>query len=284
MKRLYTVFLFLAVSITGFAQNFTFGTYPFDDPGVVYHGFLPLTRKITEEMGWSLDLVVTRDYAELSERLMNGTVDFAWIGSVNYIKTKLTLPGIKYIVTYQEWDASGKRIQPYYQSMILTLNSSEFRSISDLKQTKFAFTDKDSTSGYAYPMMMLMETGIDPDNFFRKTFYLGKHQKVIAALLAGSIDAGAVSDGTYYNAVKDHGDVFRILASSAPIPLDAVVAGPGVPDGIVSALQLIFTSIGPDDAVCGELKKVLGWPAAGFTVKDDAFYDSIRRAISVEGR
>lgn len=283
-KRFILSIVFFALAISGYAQTFTFGTYPFDDLNAMYQGFLPLARKIAEETDWHLDLVVTRDYAELSERLTNGTVDIAWIGSANYIKTKQALPGIEYVATYQEWDSSGKQIEPYYQSMILTLRTASYRSLSDLKQARFAFTDKDSTSGYVYPRMMLLEDEIEPAEFFRKVFFLGKHQKVIEALLAGSIDAGAVSDRTYYLALKEHGDVFRILASSPPIPLDAVVTRPGIPDEIVSKLQTVLLSIEPDDSIWAGLKNLLGWPAAGFAVKDDSFYDSIRNVLSFKGR
>ena len=61
-------------------------------------------------------------------------------------------------------------IIPYYRSNIVSLKSSGFSSLEDIRDRLFAFTDPSSTSGYAYPNMMLKQRGIDPESYFRKVF------------------------------------------------------------------------------------------------------------------
>lgn len=273
-----SVLLFIALPST--AQQVTFATYPFGDAQSIYRAFSPMVRHLSDETGIDMRLTVTRDYAELSDRLVDGTVDFAWIGSANYVRTRTRLPAIRYLATYMERDATLTRLQPYYQSVILTLAAGPFESLSDLRSTRFGFTSPDSTSGYAYPRMILDQHGIDPDTFFRSVFFLGRHTDVVAALLAGSLDAGAVSDGTYRNATDEHGDIFRVLAWSDPIPLDAIVAAPHVDDTVTAAVRDALVAIPESHPTLAAIQTHVGWPAGGFAVRDDSFYDSVERALS----
>ena len=284
MRTRIFILLYLVGAMAAGAQPLIFGTYPFGDPKSIYFAFLPLAERIASESGREVSLVVTRDYGELSERLKEGSVDVAWINSSNYIKVKAAQPDIIYLATYMELDASGTRIQPYYQAKILCLKEKPYTTLPDLKGQRLGLVDMDSTSGYAYPMQLFRENGIDPQAFFSKIFLLGKHNKVIEALLAGAIDAGGVSDGTYYNALKNHGDKFRILAESSPIPLDALVARPGLQPSVVNQVRGILLALPADDPVFANIMERLGWPAAGFREMDDSFYDSIRKALNFKGQ
>ena len=137
---------------------------------------------------------------------------------------------------------------------------------------RFAFTDLDSTSGYAYPKMLLRKKGIVPSEYFGKVFFLKRHDRVIEALVNGSVDIGAVSDGTYYSAV---GRIER----SEPIPLDAIVAPPNLSDEKIAWCRRVLTEMPPDHPFNHSMKEVLGWDAAGFAERDDAFYDTMREAL-----
>lgn len=269
------------VALSMGAQEYTFATYPFTDAAKIYSAFAPLTEYLSENSPYDFRLVVTRDYDELSQRIVDGTVDFAWIGSSNYVKTVGIAPQTKYLATYREWSSDGSRVQPFYQSFILTLEASEIYTLSDLRHLNFAFTSPGSTSGYAYPRLILAQNDIDPEQYFANTYFLGKHDNVIAALISGSIAAGAVSDGTYYNAIDDHGPQFRILAESQPIPLDAMVAVDHVPTEVWSDVQELLDQIGSDHPINDSIKMHLGWSAAGFEVRSDAFYDSVRAAARI---
>jgi phosphonate transport system substrate-binding protein len=265
------------------AQALVFGTYPFGDPVRVQRGLTPLVHYLTETTGIPMRLVVTRDYNELSRRIVDGTVSFAWIGSANYVKTRVSVPSVRYLATYLEWNRQRTEAQPYYRAAIVTMASSDIRTLQDLRSTRFGFTDLDSTSGYAYPRMILASEGIDPAEFFQSVFFLGKHENIIQSLLAGSLDAGAISDGTYYNAREAHGDIFRVLAWSEPIPLDAIVAAGSVPMQQVETVRAALLAVPADHPVNVSIQDIFGWPAAGFAVLGDTFYDSVDRALGLTG-
>jgi phosphonate transport system substrate-binding protein len=261
------------------AADITFATYPSNNPDKMVKAFTPLAEYLSEKSGDNVKLVVTKDYAELIERLTNKTVDFALIGTSGYISTKTQMPTLRYIATYLETSADGSgEVTPYYASYIITLKDSGISQLSDAKGMLFGFTDLNSTSGYAFPMMILSKNGIDPELFFGKVFFLKKHDRVIEALLNRSIDMGAVSDGTYYNAVKAHGSIFNIIQKSEPIPLDPVVASPLTDNETADKFRDILSNIPKDSIVTKAIKEHLGWNARGFTVKSDSFYDPMREA------
>lgn len=256
-----------------------FGIFPSNDPAKLDRVMAELSAYLGEKTGDEVLAVVTRDYGELVDRLRDNSVGIAWINTLNYVKVSRDLPTIRYVATYMEKNEDTGAVLPYYQSYILAMKARGFGGLADTRGALFAFTDPGSTSGYAYPNRLLRSEGIDPPTFFRKVFFLKKHDRVIDALRNGAVDVGAVSDGTYFTAVRQHGDVFAILAKSAPIPLDAIVATERFPAERVAAYRDALVAMPADHAFCKAMKEILGWSAAGFEARDDAFYDSAREAL-----
>lgn len=262
-------------------EGYTLATYPFGSADQIYQALNPLAQYLQSRLEQPVRLVVTRDYRELAQRLSEGSVDLAWIGSANYVRTFDSAPDLHYIATYQERAPDGQGVQPYYQSVILTLDASPYQSLAELADTRFGFTDPDSTSGHAFARLLLHRQQLDPGTFFSQTYFLGTHRNVIEALRAGSIHAGAVSDGTYYNALADGGDGLRALAWSDPIPLDAFVAAAELSSAEVEQVRAALLAIGTGEhPVNRSIRQVLGWPAAGFTVKERAFYAPMAEALA----
>ena len=260
------------------SEDYIFAVYPVNDPDRMLAAFRPLADFIAAETGVSVRLVVTGNYEEMTRRIADGSVHFAFFTSSGYVKHASSIPGLVYLATYAELDSKG-HVTPYYHSMIISLEEGPVDALADLKGCSFGFTDKDSTSGYKVPLTMFRALDIDPASFFGKVFFLGRHDAVFEALRAGSIQGGAVSEGTLYNAVRRYGDVFRVLAVSEPIPLDTVVAAPGVPAEHAEAVRRGLASLAPDSPPMRAFREQFGWPAAGFVVLGDEFYEPLRRAL-----
>lgn len=281
MKKLILIALMLTLFTSVQAKELIFGTYPSNSPENIYKAFTVISDYLAKETGQDIKLVVTKDYSELSERVANGSVDIAWIASVNYVKLKKKVPTIKYLATYSEKSTATGKIIPYYQSYIITLKDSEIKDIKGLKDKMFAFVDKDSTSGYAYPKMMLNKLNINPDEYFAKVFFMKKHDRVIEALVNKSIVGGAVSDGTYVNAVKAYGNIFNIVMKSEPIPLDAVIVHGDLNRATADKIRTALLNVNENHEINKAIKDYLGWPAAGFISESDGFYDSLRNALGL---
>ncbi len=259
--------------------TYTFAVYPTNDPGKVHAAFRPLADFIAAETGWTLRVVVTRNYQEMEQRLQDGSVDFAMVSPAAYVRF---VSRVCYVATYAEWSEITQALSPYYHSVTISLKESPIETLQDLKGKNFGFTDRESTSGHRVPRRMLLKEGMEPEKFFKKVFYLGRHDAVIESLLAGSIQGGAVSDGTLHTAVSQYGDLFRILALSDPIPLDPVVASTSVPKEDVALLQKVLLSLPTDSRAMETIREILGWPGAGFVLLDTHFYDSLREALEIE--
>lgn len=262
------------------AKEYIFAMYPSNNPAKIVQALTPLMEYLSEQSGDTFKLVVTKDYDELTQRIEEKSVDFAWINSKNFVLLKEINPSLRYLVTYLENSKSGQ-ITPYYKSFIIALKEANITTLENAKRKHFAFTDKESTSGYAYPMMIFEDHHLNPYTFFQKVFFLKKHDKVIEALINHSIDIGAVSDGTYYNACAKYGDRFNILASSALIPLDAIVASENVSIEESQRIAKLLENI-PQDAPSNKaLEEHLGWLSAGFVKKDEHFYDTFKKTLKV---
>lgn len=258
------------------AAEIKLGIFPSNDPAKLYAVMRVFGDYLAERTGEPVAAVVTRDYAELEQRLRERSIDLAWVNTLNYVRLVSDVPSARYLATYMERSETTGRITPYYRSYIVAAADSGIADLADIRGKRFAFTDTASTSGYAFPVHLLKSRGIDPERGFSKVFFLKRHDRVVEALLAGSVDAGAMSDGTYFTALRTYGGRLRILAESEPIPLDAIVSSGRLDAATVARVKAALLDMPPDHPFCRTMREVLGWNAAGFEVRGDAFYDPVR--------
>lgn len=279
MKNLCFVLACLLMAATATAAELTFAIYPMNSPRKLLPPMRILADYLSEQSGDVITPVITQDYNEMVLRLKDRSVDIAWLNPLNYLKLKELMPSLQYIATYMEFNANTGKIIPFYHALIITTQQSGVTSLDQARGKLFAFTDVGSTSGYAYPSVILRRHGIVPEAYFRKVFFLKRHDRVIEALVAGSVDLGAVSDGTYHAAVQKHGDIFRVLAKSDPIPLDAIVAPGHISPERTALYRRLLSALPREHPFNASMNEQLGWPAAGFSIQGDAFYDGFREAI-----
>lgn len=272
-------FFFFYFCITS-CERVYFATYPSNTPSKIVQALTPLMEYLSAQSGDTFKLVVTKDYDELTKRIEEKSVDFAWVNTKNFVLLKERIPSLQYLVTYLEHSKNGQ-ITPYYQSFIVAMKDANITSLEEAKNKHFAFTDNESTSGYAYPMMIFEAHHINPYTFFQKVFFLKKHDKVIEALINHSLEVGAISDGTYYNALEKYGDRFTILATSEPIPLDAIVASGNVSHQESQRIAHLLENIPLNSPAIKAFEEHLGWSSAGFVRKNERFYETFKQTLKV---
>lgn len=241
-------------------------TIPWRSADVLREIYTPLIDLLDRKLGWKVRLVVTRDYAELNQRLHEGFADIGVIGPKGYVDAKLADPGLRYLAT-------AKRPQDHYFSLIITRKGSGLATAQDCRGRSFAFTDRDSASGYLYPRILLHRAGVDADTDLGKVFLLEKHDKVFDAVARGRVDAGGVSITAWDDAVARNGDVYRIIARSAPIPRNALVAANHMSAEDFQRLQAVLREAEQDADF-----RANSTTLTGFSVRDDSFYDVVREA------
>ena len=231
--------------------------------------YKPMLQWLGDRIACRLHFIGGATYEEMIKMVEDGKVQLAGLGPTPYVVAKRQNPNIKLLLTELRWDKEKQDLVDAYHGYILVLkNRMDLKSVWDLKDKKFAFVNLNSTCGYCYPIAMMREKGINPDNFFSKFYFLGSHPRVTDTIVTGSVDAGATWDFNLSQAVKKHGDVFKPIFKTPPVPNHAIVAHPSLPDHICQKIQEILPTIDPS--------LLKGLPTAGFVIRPDSFYDGIR--------
>ena len=137
------------------------------------------------KVGRPVQFVQRRTYREAMEMLETGEHDFAWICSFPFAKFRDSkFFGLMAVPVFE-----GK---PLYRSYIVVHKDRAFRTIGDLEDRVFAYSDPDSNSGYIVPRQMLSDLGRNPDSFFRRTFFTYSHTETIEAVAEQVADGAAV--------------------------------------------------------------------------------------------
>lgn len=247
-----------------------FGVYTSDKPSVMVLKFRPvlnaLTKSLEEKLGQpvKIRLQVSSGYAKGVEDLANGRVDFSRFGPASYIRAKKLNPGVQILAIESK---SGQKI---FNGVICVRTDSAIQSISDLKGKRFAFGNRQSTIGRYLSQNYLYERGIRAKDLGAFD-YLGRHDKVGAAVASGKYDAGALKESTFKKLVKK-GAPLRSIASF-PNVTKPWIARKGLPENIFVALRESLLSL-DDPAALKALKK------NGFLPGNDGDYIVIRKAIN----
>lgn len=255
-------------------EQLVFGVTPWKNSEELYKIHEPLIHYLEKRLNRKIIFVVAEDYKDLANKIEQQLIDIGSFSANAYVEAKNRFPGLKYLVSVQKKDTQGI-LKSYYHGVIVTLRSSDIESLHDLKGKRFGFTDKQSSSGYIYPRLLLKNAGIDPGTHFSQTFFVKKHSKIIGALLKGSIDAGATYEDLVINAATEHGDKFRLIATTPDIPFDAFAAGRHVSRQLCQDIQKGLV----DASITGVFSSAPadGGPQ-GFAVHNDSYYDFIREA------
>jgi len=223
----------------GAAQTLTLALTPSQSPtalqqvgdefGAVLSGLLKMPVKV----------YVASDYAAVIEALRSRNADLALLHTVGYVlanqEAKATL------LAKDIWHGKTS-----YTARIYVRKDSGYKTLEDLRGKTIAFVDPTSSSGYIYPMVLLIQKGLvkkrDPKTFFKEALFAGSHDAALLALINRSVDAAASFDLAREQYLKDKERMEAIawVAETPPIP----EAGIAVREGLDPALaKRIFQAL-----------------------------------------
>jgi phosphonate transport system substrate-binding protein len=156
--------------------------------------------------------------------------------------------------------------------------------VEDLRGRTVAFVDPASSSGYIYPMVLLLKQGLvrdrDPKSFFKEALFAGTHEAALQAVLHGRVDAAASFDKAPELYLKDPALVAQLgwIGETPEIPEAGICARPGVPAEPLAKLKRALLAIkAPEYAAV--LKEIYG--IDGFIEASDADYQPVRDAMTL---
>ena len=230
-------------------------------------------------VGVPIRVTVASDYAAVVEALRNRTADLAFVHPAGYVLANREAKAM--IVAKDKLNGNTS-----YTSRIYVRKESGLKTLEELRGKTIAFVDPSSTSGYVYPMVMLIEKGLvqnkDPKTFFKEFVFSGSHDAGLQALLHGHVDAFASFDQAREQYLKDPAEREKLIyiAESAPIPEGGICARDGLDPALVAKVRAALLSMkGPTYA---PVLKAL-YDIDGFEPAEDREYQPVRAAMDLLG-
>jgi len=220
---------------------------------------------------------VASDYAGVIEALRSRRVDLAFVHPVGYVLARREA-GCEILVR-DVWEN-----RTAYKASFYVREASGIKHIEELRGRTVAFVDPASSSGYIYPMVLLMKRGLirdrDPKTFFKDALFAGTHEAALRAVLQGRVDAATTFDMAPQVHLKDPALVAQLvsIAETPEIPEAGICARPGLPPAAVQALKRALLGMKkPEHATA--LKGI--YDIDGFVEARDADYDPVRDALTL---
>jgi phosphate/phosphite/phosphonate ABC transporter binding protein len=285
MHRRNVVFLILPVLVAAVlcwsgpvaAQELKFGFTPVLTEADMRAEFDPLMAYLSDAIGQKVVLYIAKNYGDLRTQMETGAVDIGSFSPFAYVDA--ARGGKVRIIAQSILEGSAT-----YRGLIVARKDSGLKTVADLEGKRFAFVDPKSASGYVYPRAMLVEKGVTPERYFKETIFAGGHDKVIAAVLEGRADAGAIYDGAL-GVAKAKGmqtEDLVTLVSTDPIPHDAIAVRLGLDETLAKKIQTALVDLDKSEAgrqVIANSKKKL----TGHVIAEDSLFDVVRRTAKIAG-
>jgi len=195
----------------------------------------PLKAYLEKKLGRPVNLIIPTNYNATVEALGNGSLDFAYLGGLTYIKAH---------ARYNVVPLVQRSSDLQFRSCFIT-SSPSIHSLADLKGKTFAFGDINSTSGHLMPYLEMRQAGVDPNSAL-KYRYTGSHPATAKAVESGAVDAGAL-DETVYNSMVSEGKLdpnkVRVFYMSKPFVDYVWVARQDVDPAMQEKFAQAFTDL-----------------------------------------
>lgn len=193
---------------------------------------------LTARIGRPVRVHVSEDYAGLLRAFRAGAIDLGWMPPV--LAASAVEDGAQLALVCERDGALT------YRSAIVVRAEGSLRTLDDLASVRAAWTDRQSASGYLFPRLHLIASGVDPAAAFASEAFLGSPRAACSAVADGHADLCAcfTSEAHARSSELTLADVARIYPAASwrlrvfrltdSIPSDGMVIAPHV-DGEVRA-------------------------------------------------
>ena len=226
---------------------------------------MPLQNFLAKQMGREVKLVIPNNYNEDISGMKEGSIDFALLGAVNYVRAHYKVGAVPLL---------HRTSDMHTHAVFVTGANSSIHSLKDLKGKEMAFVDKYSTSGHVVPALEMKKAGVSETEV--KPHFTGAHPNVAKLVESGVVDAGSM-DEVIYQSMLDQGKLdrskIRVFHSCKPFVDWVFAARKEVPEAdrtkFIKALESLTP--GRDDQILRILR------ATGFVPANDNEYAPIRQ-------
>jgi phosphonate transport system substrate-binding protein len=203
------------------------GVQPFKPPTLLIKAFTPLANYLSERIGRSVVVKVSKDYQTHIDLIGTDQVDIAYIGPAPYVMMREKY-GEKRLLARQAIAGS-----PTFHGNVFVRADSDIHTLKELRGKRIALGDPNSTMSYLLPRYLLLQAGIDEKDSAGFGVF-GDHTNIVLAVLAGEYAAGAVKEDVF---IANQQRGLRAIATTPPISDHLFVAGKALDDKTVEVLR-----------------------------------------------
>src|SRR5262245_17750093 len=250
---------------------------PSKDPTALQEAADAFVAALAKLSGLPVRAQVASDYAGVVEAVRSRRVDFAFVHPVGYVLANREA-GCQILVR----DIWQGRVA--YTARLYVRGNAGLSRLEDLRGKTIAFVDPASSSGYIYPMVLLMKRGLvrdrDPKTFFKEALFAGTHDAALQSLVHGRVDAAATFDKAPELYLRDKALIGQLtsVAETPEIPEAGICARPGLPAETLSRVKRALLAMkGPEHAAV--LKGT--YDIDGFVEASDRDYEPVRDAMKL---
>jgi len=190
--------------------------------------YKPLGAYIEKATGTSIRFTILSRYGNIIDRFNSMRLGGAFFGSFTGAMAIEKL-GLEPIARPVNLDGEST-----YYGLIFVRHDSGIRSVSDLRDKRFAFVERATTAGYIFPLAHLRRAGVtDLDTYFSEYYFAGSHDATIYDVYNGLADGGAAKNTIFQRIIARSPEVtraLRILVTSEKVPSNGLCLSPAIPE------------------------------------------------------
>lgn len=228
---------------------------------------------LAQRLNKPVKFIQRQTYREIIDLLLAGELDAAWLCGYPYVRYRNELKLLAVPLF------NGR---PLYRSyLIVSAKDTQTSSLLDLKQKVFVYSDPDSNSGFLYPQINLINAGINPRYFFKKTFFAWSHRDVVKAVAEGVAHGGMVDGYVWETLAVNEPELIRrtrVVFKSPEYGFPPLVVRRNLKQKHTDYLQQVLMGM-PTDVIGLDLLRRLNLD--GFTIGNDELYDRIEDAVKI---
>lgn len=241
-----------------------FGSVAMDTPPMMHQRLLPLARYLSEMLGRPVELFLAPNMATAIDDVATGTVDFAYLTPVAYIRAH-ERSNSRLIAKVVTNGTDSMRLA------IVVKKESPIRSVADLAGKRFAFGDREALLQRA----VVVSAGMPLERLGHYDF-LNHYDNVIRSVLHGLHDAGILRESS---ALRWQDKGVRIIHQSVELPTSNFTASPTISDKLLEQLRNAFLKLDATNPEHYAVIKALDPDYSGFTTAGDKDYEEARKMI-----
>ncbi len=277
----------------GWPRELVLGLVPSLEAEAMVDNLGPLGDFLSAELGLPVRSFVPQDYTGLVEALGTRRADIGM------------LPPFAAMLGQRRYDIepiliSVREGETGYRSQFMTNDPSvcDAPPIADergylscqgdlqaLKGEAVAFTDPNSTSGFLFPSLHLLDHGIDPNRDIEGLF-VGGHDSAALAVYAGDVRFGVAYDDVRQFIEAQYPDIGQKVIAfdyGVRIPNDGVQLRPGLPEDLQQAIRDAFVKLAETQVDLPRSERVLWtlYEIDGFVPAEAGIYEPVRAAYEL---